>query len=765
MLENVQPASELQGLAAKRLRREIAAKHVAQTDWESRAWPGWVLDRRVGKKLRIVRPKARGAMLEDRVWSLLYRMGFPLLSGENGARLAVDPKDPASPKVQLDVVGVDGEVGVAIECKSAETVGRKADFDRDIAKHAVHHTRFTQAINALFPQDPKRVGVMAIFTSNIVVSDSERAKAAADKVVLLNERDLDYYEKLVNHLGPAARYQFFADLLPGRPIPGLEINVPAIKGKMGGFNCYTFSISPERLLKIAYVSHHTRNQAADDTYQRMVAKTRLKNIRHYISKKENFFPTNVVITLERGRHGVRFHQTTQEGDEGNGVLGWLRIKPAYGAAWVIDGQHRLFAYSGHPMASRSLLSVIAFEGLPPAQQSRLFVDINHEQKSVKRSHLYELFSKLRRGAADPSERIDAIVSEAIMALDSDPSSPFHGRIQKTDDTRTATRCLSVQTLFSALFKPGMYIASKRKDDGSILAYGALWAGDSSEMTVRRTTRLLNAWFAPIRDSSLGWWDLGCAEGGGGLAMNNSVTACINVLRSVFQHLADHRVSPITLDDDALASATAPFADALGEYLGRLSPEERAGWRKHQGVTGQTTLTRRCQEAIHGQFPEFNPAGLAEYIEIVQAQTNARAKDIIDRSETLLQRVVVRVLKTKLGDSESGWWMKGVPVEVRKKATQRREDDGGQRGGAERYFDLIDYRTIIQANWLMFQDLFGYGKANLSKDRRTQWIVDLNERRRVVMHASSGQYVSVPQLAELEQYGAWLAAQLADELGQ
>jgi len=52
------------------------------------------------------------------------------------------------------------------------------------------------------------------------------------------------------------------------------------------------------------------------------------------------------------------------------------MQPSYKSAWIIDGQHRLFSYSGHPKASKGLLSVLAFEGLPPSKQAELFIDIN-----------------------------------------------------------------------------------------------------------------------------------------------------------------------------------------------------------------------------------------------------------------------------------------------------------------------------------------------------------------------------------------------------
>jgi len=92
-----------------------------------------------------------------------------------------------------------------------------------------------------------------MFTSNLILGDNDVERANKEKVVLLNERDLDYYEQVASHLGPAAKYQFFADMLPGKQIYGLEKRIPALQSKLGKYTCYTFPITPEYLLKITAV--------------------------------------------------------------------------------------------------------------------------------------------------------------------------------------------------------------------------------------------------------------------------------------------------------------------------------------------------------------------------------------------------------------------------------------------------------------------------------------------------------------------------------
>ncbi|HVI71628.1 MAG TPA: hypothetical protein VM656_09100, partial [Pyrinomonadaceae bacterium] len=63
------------------------------------------------------------------------------------------------------------------------------------------------------------------------------------------------------------------------------------------------------------------------------------------------------------------------------------------------------------------------------------------------------------------------------------------------------------------------------------------------------------------------------------------------------------------------------------------------------------------------------------------------------------------------------------------------------------------------NWELLGDLLGRGKGN--KEAKTKWLVEVNELRKPVMHASKG--VSLPiteeQLTSLEEIEEWLRIQI------
>src|SRR6185503_8821359 len=142
MLNNVFSIDELAGLARARS-RAYETKTVNPALMEQLVEDGWSVDKRNKKSVRLRKIKSHGSHLEDRVWTLFYRMQFPLLSGKGGGELVLEPKNPDSPTTQIDVVALDNEIAIAVECKSSESPTKKVQFQNELAKHGLIRERFT----------------------------------------------------------------------------------------------------------------------------------------------------------------------------------------------------------------------------------------------------------------------------------------------------------------------------------------------------------------------------------------------------------------------------------------------------------------------------------------------------------------------------------------------------------------------------------------------------------------------------------------------
>ncbi len=757
MLENVFAHNEL--LSVFRLKnKSFDVKTVHDADVEKFIGDGWEIQKKLKSSTQVKREKNHGTLLEDRVWAMFYKMKFKQLNGTGGAKLVPDPKS-SSLKSQLDIVAIDKEVAIIVECKSSAQYKKRPQFQEELAKFSQMRESIAKTIKNNYSEEGiKKQIIQVMFLNKIMLNENDIERAKKSNVIIFDEKDLGYYEHLVNHLGQAAKYQILADMIPGKEVPGLEIKIPAIKSKMGGFNCYSFSISPEYLLKVSYVSHRAKGKASDiNTYQRMLAKSRLNKIKDYISD-DGIFPTNIILNFDRGRLFFQKIKQETELDENldSGVLGWLDIKPAYKSAWIIDGQHRLFAYSGHEKALKSKLSVLAFEGLKPSVQAELFIDINAKQKSVKQSLLQELFAELHWDSEDVEVRISAIVSKSIQDLNNDPECVLHQRIQTTDGEKDYIRCITLTSLFGQIEKKGFFIAKERNK--SVLEYGPLWGGDENNDTLKRTNRVIKEWLNHIVQHNEEWWNLGSAEGGG-LAMNDGIATMLSILRSVFEILEKKSHKLVSYSAMELVKLLNPYADALGKYLSEFDSDQRKAFRDLRGAQGVVVRTRQCQNGMRAIIKDFNPEGLDEWLSLQKQQTNKNAKEIIDQMEVALQRYIIEELKGQYGTDEELWWYEGVPAAIRTKVTARMEEDKNKRGGKEFYFDLIDYKKIIHDNWDFFEKVFSFGKGG--KDKKTEWLDFINETRKIVAHPSSGKTVSVEDYSKIKEYDQWLKKQLEE----
>ena len=302
MIDNIQRLNELAGLARKR-KLAYVTKTVTKKQLEESSNDGWEVIAKNKTTVRLSKVKDPLVALEDRWWTLLYRLQFTHISGLTGSNLQTNSRSASPISVALGTIGLNNQVALITRC-TANAVKRN-QIENFIDEVNTHRELVSRSLSQQFPVDSKRQIVYVLLTQNLKLKSTERDALEAANIVVLDEHDVDYYEKLTGHLGPAAQYQLFADLLPGKTIPALTIRVPAVKTKIGGVSAYTFAINPEYLLKISYVSHRSKGKASDvNTYQRMVSKGRLTTIKKYISD-DGVFPTNIVLNIDKNRGTCR----------------------------------------------------------------------------------------------------------------------------------------------------------------------------------------------------------------------------------------------------------------------------------------------------------------------------------------------------------------------------------------------------------------------------------------------------------------------------
>ncbi len=661
--------------------------------------------------------------LEDELWCIVAKMGFDELS--DGRVFTIHAGDEVPPR-QIDVFAKDREAALLIECTQCETPKKKS-MATLIEKIESMKGKIANSIKDQYGVTPKLKIRWAIATRNIEWPEVDLKKAEAAKIVVLRDAEIDYYNRLSDHLKKGAKYQFLSHIFSNEEISGLQdIKVPATRGTMGGDKYYTFLIKPSELLKIAYISHKASRNVEDlATYQRMLNPKRLKSIAKYIDKGGQF-PTNIVVNIKDSK-GMLFQPGDMKGDS---PFGTLQLPPRYATAWIIDGQHRLYGYAHSQRAAKqddkTTFPVLAYEKLSPSKEAQLFVDINYQQVRVPKNLLIELYSNLKWDSEDPRERISALRSRIILSLAQRKTSPINGRLKTEGTKKSYQRCLTITNLNDGLDENKLLGEIK----GATFKPGPLYdslSGDPQK-TLSKATDVLTGYFSFFAASLPEHWNAGDARQGY-LCTNLGVRALLKVLKEICIHVG--KSEEIDLDSceaSRIVEYLKPYTGPVIEYFGEAAPENLKAF-KDSSKAGVTRSAMNMMCSINEKFNKFCPKELDNYLQSIDKEGTIEAAKKLDEIEERLFAVTMMLLKKKYGD---GWWYDGIPKKIRDDCLVRHDEDRGAKE-KEQYIYFIDYYTIAASDWELFQGSYSFSKEG-GKEKQLKWIKDLNKVRQTTHHA-------------------------------
>lgn len=709
---------------------------------------GWLPHKEYKSKISVKKKKPIDIAFEDQLWVIFSNMGFPFLNG--GRFFKIPYSEDYSLTQQVDLVAVDDETILIMECKAAETIRKNRNFKEAIDSIGGQREGILNTLQKVFPGSKHKVKFI-FATKNYVLGKPDIDRLQNFEIARFEEEETEYYEELTTLLGPAAKYQLLGNLFEGQKIPGLNNKVPAVMGNLGSHTFYSFSIEPERLLKICYVLHRTKaNKELMPTYQRMVKKDRLKHIEKFISDG-GFFPNSVVINIDKGRRPLKWEPADTQCDDTSCRIGILSLPQKYRSAFIIDGQHRVYGYANTKYKNTNAIPVVAFENLARSDQVELFMQINENQKSVSKNLRNTLIADLLWKSSDLTEAIKALKSRIAQELGDDKKSPLHGRVIIGENKKTSTMCIKIDTILTA-FNRGNFFGSVTKN--SIKNIGTFYDGNV-DSTFERLLAFLILCFNYISDNLSEQWELGEMEDGF-LTINPTIYCLIVIFSDIVDHLVKvDNLNPRSEPTEYLANETKPYLDPIIWYFRNISIEEKLQLRRGYGTGGKTKSWRTLQKIIQETRKEFNPEGLEQYIKDSSRQFNTQSFEIIRDIETSLKQYI----KNKLEEEyKQHWWKKGVPLKVYEEAEllasqkNRLIDDPEKEVQPWDQLHLIDYRKIMVDKWRLFQDKYAHPDAKGNKDEQTKWLVKLENIRNQNFHIYS---VTEEEFDFLREIRSWL----------
>ena len=670
------------------------------------------------KKLKVKKDKPQDEIFEDTIWVLLANLGFTTMNRDRHFTMSYG--DSNSQTQQIDVFAVDKETILFVECKSALSL-TTSNFKNTIEAYGEKMRGLQAEATKKFPN---RKCKFIFATNNYILSHNDEERLKSYNFVHFNENTIAYYQQLVKHLGSCARYQLLGNLFAHTDIKGMENQIPAIRGKMGGHTYYSFSIEPEKLLKIGYVLHRSEaNSNLMPTYQRLIKKSRLTAIRKFINEEHGYFPNSIIISIESKR-ALQFDRSEKQVAGAVADLGILHLPKKYRSAYIIDGQHRLYGYSDSPYASSNSIPVVAFENLDKNEQVRLFMEINENQKSVSKKLRNILNADMLWDSPKESERRDALRLKIAQDLGEKSTSPLYGRINIDEDQGSEIKCVTIECIRIAI-NVGNFLS--KFDKHNILTQNGIFDLGQNDATLKHLYGFLEKCLDYVKTCSAEEWEKGSSKNGI-LTINNGIGGLIRTINDIANFLIDNqKINPMLDTVEHMATEAKYYLDPVCRFINQINEETRNDIKKSYGGNGPVHCWRYFQRAIHDDRPEFNPNGMEKYWEDHGKEYNS---DSI-RMLPIIEKTVKNLVREKLEETYDSKWIKEIPQPVYTEAHLQESKERYETGEEQDWWDfvsLLGIKSIITygKNWSnIFSDIFTLDSQKVGdKEVKTEWLAIL-----------------------------------------
>lgn len=727
------PREELVAEAKQRATDSISQK-INVDELQQYLDQGWEESRRLKHKVEVKKQKPIGDAFEDEVWTAFYKMGFKYLNKSHQFNLSYGEGTCTK---QIDVIAIDDEVCLFIECKATSTIDRSKTWKTDLEAMSGQYNGLCNEIRHKY--GPRKFKYI-FATKNYILGDADLDRIHQFKFIHFTEDSIRYYNGLAQHLGCAAKYQLLGNIFSGQKIQGLNMVVPAVQGRMGNLTYYSFVIEPQKLLKIAYVLH--RNNANNDlmpTYQRLIQKSRLTKIQEFVNGG-GYFPNSLIISVDTKRKGLRFDLASNNNQLENSIskLGLLHLPQTYQSAYIIDGQHRLYGYSGSNYEGNNSIPVVAFVDLDKDVQLKLFMDINENQKSVSKQLRNTLNIDMLWKSPSCNNRKMALFLHIAEKLGEDNHSPLYKRIITGENIKTKDCCITTENIRLALNRTHFLHTYAKNNE--IISYG-IFDKQDNDKTMEILYPFLMRSLEYIYEICTKPWEAGS---NGYITINNTIYALIRVIDDCAQIIYNKDKSADA--DKIYQEMENGFLFYVAEVILELSDENKQKIRQAKGAGGPVEAYRIIQVALNQKCPEYINEDLAKYIEENCQNNNPAAGDLLERLEIHLRSIIRQEYETiqeewirefvpeKLGEE----WIKNIAVAT-------------HRGESCSIWDYITFESIKElakhkSNWSNFYKTFLEIEGK-SKMETLNWLGDMAQYKKMV---DSNRQILTSQYQDIER---------------
>lgn len=699
---------------------QFDTKKVLHAEVEIYENQGWFAGTPLKTKTPISKRKEYSRQFEDDVWCMFYKLGFRILNSDEKLRVQWG-NNPGEDK-QIDVLAVGDDAIFVVECKSAEKP-KKQSFQQTLIEISNYKNGMAESLQQVYGKTKRVKFIFATRNYRIENDGDDAVRMKNNQIYHLDENAYNYICNLVKSYQSSVICQFYGLMFKDELISDKPIIIPALKGTMGGRNYYLFSIEPSTLLKIGFVLHRTKvNDSMAPTYQRLLVPKRLKKITKFIDGG-NFFPNSIILNFADPNDKIKvFFDPIHKEKDSDAEFGLLNIPNAYGIAYIIDGQHRVYGYSNSQHKNDHTIPVVAFQNMESEVQLKIFMEINENQKSVSKNLRIDLEEDLFWTSPRLDSRMKALRSSTIKTLCGQSGNVLFNKISIGEDQAD----LSSVFFDKALAQSGLIPKAKQTK----------WTGDTdsclydiSETNVekamtesrKRIVQYLNACYE-IAESQL-------SEDAKNIFLfsNRATYPFVTITGLLHTYLFNCGEIDNTTSIKERVNKVTPYIFALCDGLNKLPEGDVSYLRGIQGQGAENKWLRYYQDLINKAFPNYDPEELKEWREMRDQSVQKEGENLKDEIRSLIRNLVFAKLYEVYGSNYEKNVAKlkhdceGKIIE----AYGDNDDFDISEHDWKDWLEIPDYKFIIDKNFSndIFAKVFGIALTDkaTSKKEKLHWI--------------------------------------------
>lgn len=653
-------------------------------------------------KIKVVKYKEHSIAFENKIWCLMYDLGFRMLNKNDKFILPYGTNGNESQ--QIDVVAINDDVVILIECKSSKKLVKK-DHRPYIDTLQKKISGFKQSINELV--GPRKVKFI-FATNNQDLGKTNIDILSNSNAFYLNNSGQNYLRSLIESYKSSAHYQFMSMIFKGEILKKDKIRIPAIKGKMGGNTYYMFSIEPEFLLKIGFVLHRVKANEEDfPTYQRLLDKKRIKSLSEFINSG-GYFPNSVIINFEtKKQKGPRRLEWEKSGQKDDSVSdhGILKIPNSYGIAYIIDGQHRVYGYSyaESEYKSSQTIPVVAFENLEKTRQLEMFMEINENQKAISRDLKETLKEDLYWTEEKVSLKMQALMSGINNYLGSDNGYQISRFLSIGEDKKEITMGTVIDGIKDSGFLPSVVKGEMIDNDGVIYKIGV----QDHKAEMQRVKISVGKFIAEAFEYVIKEFDELWKIKGGLIRSSRGAYAFIRTLGELNSYLSKAKKIDKMHDSSKRFSVMKKYIRTLmlGLQETQNNESELLKIKKAYGAGNKKIWNHLYTSILNKKFNDFITPEYKVHLETQNEDIQNEANQLIVSIESIVRNRTLSYVYAKCGGKE---FFKEEYYELfnelREKAERAEIDYKKNMGGLiksydwDQMFDIVDYLKLWEGSW-------------------------------------------------------------------